>query len=91
MDTLGLTGRLVLFEDGQEVVDYVATLLSSEIYQIPDQQMEQLACLLITEINLPGLNGNEVIVKIKELFQKKHNMFRPLTCYLTEAEEKVMS
>ena len=91
MDSLGLTARLLVFEGGQEVVDYVATLLSSEITQTPDQQMEQLACLLITEINLPDLNGNEVVVQIKELFEKKHNLIRPLTCYLTEAEEGVMS
>ena len=91
LESLGLSFRLVIFDDGRQVVNYFATLLNSQKFSTPGQQMKQVVSLLITELNLPGLNGNEVIVQIKELFDRKHNLLRPLMCYLSQAQESVMN
>ena len=80
-----------MFSDGQQVVDFFKKQL--EQVEIGEQETEkkQIVCLLILDINMPVLNGNEALVQIKSLFQGKSNVLRPLVCYLSEIEESVMA
>ena len=58
---------------------------------IDDSEKKQIACLLIMDINLPNLSGNEVLVQIKQLFEGRRHLLRPLVCYLSKTAEAVMN
>ena len=61
-EDLGLSHRLVVLEDGIQAVEYFITQLNSFETSIGDSEKKQIACLLIMDINLPSLSGNEALV-----------------------------
>ena len=67
---LGLFHRLRLFQNGEEVVNYFveATSKSEQSQQRGTPQCK--VALLILNINLPVLNGNEAMVKVMELYSQ---------------------
>ena len=88
---LGLGDRLKMFENGQAVVDYfVRTISISELSQ--DVMIPQChVALMILEINLPELTGNEAMAQVRELFNQTEELLLPVTCYLSDTEEQVIS
>ena len=90
-EELGLAYRLVVLEDGIEVIDHFISLLNSVETSIDDSEKKQIVCLLIMDINLPNLSGNEVLVQIKKLFEGRRHLLRPLVCYLSKTAEAVMN
>ena len=46
--------------------------------------------LLILEINLPILTGNEAIAQVIELFSSIEELLLPVTCYLSDSAENVI-
>ena len=89
-EELGLGERLRLFENGKEVVDYFIQAISmSELSQergIPQCKV----AILILEINLPVLTGNEAMAQVIELFNCIEELLLPVTCYLSDPAENVI-
>ena len=53
------TVRLLTFEDGTSILNYIKKLSS----------FEPLPCLIILDINMPGMNGKEVLRRIRQIHE----------------------
>ena len=53
------TVRLLTFEDGASILNYIKKLTS----------FEPLPCLIILDINMPGMNGKEVLRRIRQIHE----------------------
>ena len=82
LEMLGIAQRLILFEDGEQVLKYFTMRVGAEENK-GDCSIKQIACLLILEINMTGTIGNEVLGQIKSLFEQNTHLVRPLACYLS--------
>ena len=82
LEMLGNAKRLILFEDGEQVLKYFTMRVGAEESK-GDRKSKQIACLLILEINMRGSIGNEVLGQIKSLFEQTTHLVRPLACYLS--------
>ena len=58
----------------------------SEGIRIPQSKV----ALIILEINLPKLTGNEAMAQVIELFNQVGGQLLPVTCYVSDTEENVM-
>ena len=56
-----------MFENGQEVVDYFQNMRGD--LGVQHDQDQKLVTLLILDVNMPILSGNEALVQIKERFK----------------------
>ena len=86
---LGISNeRLILFQDGQQVVDFFDTLLAS----LPQSSLEaggaplQPVALVLLDISMPILSGLETLKQIKKNYGKydEARLKRPLICYLSQ-------
>ena len=66
-ENIGVKKELVLFSNGQEVVEFFQELLNEQ-FEIRATKVAWPVKLLILDINMPLLNGIETLLYIKELF-----------------------
>ena len=83
---LGLSNRLVEFSNGKKAVDFFQKLLTATGQ---DDVISDVA-ILILDINMPVMSGNEAIVKLNAFFEANSIDARPVTCYLSSTREEVM-
>ena len=89
-EMLGRVQRLRLFENGQEVVDYFVEATTKHDQLLGKGKPECKVALLILNINMQKLNGNEAMAQVMELFDQNDQLLRPVTCYLSDTAENVM-
>ncbi len=89
---LGLSNRLIVFSDGKKVVDFFQKLYIEQTLRPATVQGDVLqdVAIVILDINLPVMPGNEVIVQLKVFFDTNNIDARPVTCYLSHTREEVM-
>lgn len=92
---------------GKEAIQYFEELLKSITDDSNIDEMSQLQpiTVLLLDINIPIVNGVDVIVRVKDLYeeankelnksllkqdQKEHHILRPLTSYLSQYTFKYM-
>ena len=85
---LGITERLVIFQNGLEVIDFLNKLLNKETQEKLDENQDfyQPVSLVLLDINMPIMNGLEALKQIKEQYANinKDKLVRPMICYLTQ-------
>ena len=84
--------KLNVFNDGQEVVDYFAEILTSLISDNSQTHIQPVS-LLILDVNMPILGGFETLKLVKQMFDT-HNEFnqnsRPSTESVAGQSKHVM-
>lgn len=87
-EDVGLTKRLVMFQNGQEVLEFIDRY--QESIEMSDQNIvQQPISLLLLDINMPVLNGLQTLPLVKKKFAELNESLRlqrPLICYLTQFE-----
>lgn len=68
MKDIGLQGRLKLFSNGQDVIDFFEHHLSELSRDDTTEQVRQPVSLVLLDINMPLLNGIETLMKVKQTF-----------------------
>ena len=70
-DEMGISNKLIMFSDGEEVVDYFDVLLDNldTQTQSDEQPTLQPVSLLLLDINMSILNGIETLKQVKDKFK----------------------
>ena len=75
MEHIGMQGRVSIFSDGQETVSHFERILNSiEYNKIEIESLNatekaiQPVSLLLLDINMPMLNGFQVLAQVKSMF-----------------------
>ena len=103
---IGITDRLVMCSNGQEVVDYFDRLLDDVKESQGDRMTPfQPVALLLLDINMPILGGMEALKIIKSKYQRMNSaldlgdtgrqdgnplLLRPVICYLSQYSQGTM-
>ena len=79
-----------MFENGQQVVGFFKEQMGASDLGLNSSVQKCDVALLILDVNMPVLSGNEAMAQIKELFDQNSSFLRPVSCYLSATSEKVM-